>query len=123
MRYKDIQNIINIIINNANYLIQQKFSSNVIEKSIEIFDNKSRKMMIWKICVEGDILNVIKNQYGHYVLNKTIKYMDNDIKTEIEKILMNKLPEMTKKERTKSKKFITIMKSNKFEIKHRKNKK
>ena len=36
---------------------------------------------------------------------------------------MNKLPEMTKKERTKSKKFITIMKSNKFEIKHRKNKK
>ena len=120
---KDIQNIINIIINNANYLIQQKFSSNVIEKSIEIFDNKSRKMMIWKICVEGDILSVIKNQYGHYVLNKTIKYMDNDIKTEIEKILMNKLPEMTKKERTKSKKFITIMKSNKFEIKHRKNKK
>ena len=66
---------------------------------------------------EGDFRDNFLEGKGIYNY-KTIKYMDNDIKTEIEKILMNKLPEMTKKERTKSKKFITIMKSNKFEIKH-----
>ena len=110
---EDIQNIRNIIIENSNYMIQQKFSSNVIEKSLEIFDYYNRKLLIWKMCVEDDILSIIKNQYGHYVLNKTIKYMDDNIKNEIEKKLTDKMQEMTKKEKSKSKKFIAIMKSNK----------
>jgi hypothetical protein len=34
---EDINNIINIIIENANYLVKQRYASNVIEKFIEIF--------------------------------------------------------------------------------------
>lgn len=107
----DINNIQNIIIENANFLVQQRYSSNVIEKCFEIFDYQKRKQLIKNICLDGDILIVIKNQYGHYVLNKIIKYIDEDIKVEIEKILNNKMPEMNKKEKSKTKKFISIMKN------------
>ena len=60
----------------------------------------------------GDILDIIKNQYGHYVLNKAVKYMDENLKNEIETILNKQMPEMTKKEKTKSKKFIANLKKN-----------
>jgi hypothetical protein len=106
---ENIQIIHDIIIQNANYLVQQRYASNVIEKCFQNFDNKNRKRLVRSICLEGDILNVIKNQYGHYVLNKTIKYIDNDLKKEIEIILNNKMSEMNKKEKSKSKKFISIL--------------
>ena len=113
----NIQNIQNIIIENANYLVQQRYASNVIEKCFEIFDSKEVKRLVRNICLCGDILNVIKNQYGHYVLNKTIKYIDEEAKIEIEKILNNQMPEMSKKEKSKSKKFISLLKNNQFKKK------
>lgn len=113
----NIQNIQNIIIENANYLVQQRYASNVIEKCFEIFDSKEVNRLVRNICLCGDILNVIKNQYGHYVLNKTIKYIDEEAKIEIEKILNNQMPEMSKKEKSKSKKFISLLKNNQFKKK------
>ena len=56
------------------------------------------------MCLGGNILDIIKNQYGHYVLNKSVKYIEEDIKIEIENMLNNKMPEMNKKEKSKSKK-------------------
>ena len=110
---EDIQNIKNIIIENAYYLVQLRYASNVIEKSIEIFGNQNRKKLIKKMCFGGNILDIIKNQYGHYVLNKSVKYIEEDIKIEIENMLNNKMPEMNKKEKSKSKKFISFLKENK----------
>ena len=107
-----IGDIQNIIIENANYLVQQRYSSNVIEKCIEIFGTEKRKRLINSMCLKGDILELIKNQYGHYVLNKTIVYIEDDVKIEIEKILNDKMPEMNKKEKSKSKKFISLLKDN-----------
>ena len=107
-----IGDIQNIIIENANYLVQQRYSSNVIEKCIEIFGTEKRKRLINSMCLKGDILELIKNQYGHYVLNKTIIYIEDDVKIEIEKILNDKMPEMNKKEKSKSKKFISLLKDN-----------
>ena len=120
---QDIQNILNLIIENANYMVQQRYASNVIEKCFEIFDAKNRKRLIRSICLVGNILDVIKNQYGHYVLNKTIKYISEDIKIEIENLLNNKMAEMNKKEKSKSKKFISILKNNnQFKKKEKKRK-
>jgi len=120
---EDIKNIQNIIIENANYLVQQRYSSNVIEKCIEIFGYEKRNRLIKNMCLKGDILQLIKNQYGHYVLNKTIIFIEDDVKIEIEKILNNKMPEMNKKEKSKSKKFISLLKdSNAFKEKRKKNK-
>ena len=109
---EDIGDIQNIIIENANYLVQQRYSSNVIEKCLEIFGTEKRKRLIKSMCLKGDILELIKNQYGHYVLNKTIIYIEDDVKIEIEKILNDKMPEMNKKEKSKSKKFISLLKDN-----------
>ena len=120
---EDIKNITNIIIENANYLVQQRYSSNVIEKCIEIFGYEKRNRLIKNMCLKGDILQLIKNQYGHYVLNKTIIFIEDDVKIEIEKILNNKMPEMNKKEKSKSKMFISLLKdSNAFKEKRKKNK-
>ena len=110
----DIRNIQNVIIENANYLVQQRYSSNVIEKCIEIFSNEKRKRLIRNMCLKGDILELIKNQYGHYVINKTITFIENDVKAEIENILNSKMPEMNKKEKSKSKKFILLLKDNNY---------
>ena len=119
----DIRNIQNVIIENANYLVQQRYSSNVIEKCIEIFSNEKRKRLIRNMCLKGDILELIKNQYGHYVINKAIIFIENDVKAEIENILNSKMPEMNKKEKSKSKKFILLLKDNNYFKKKLKNKK
>ena len=108
----DIEKINNIIIENANFLAKQRYSSNVIEKAIESFDINIKPRLIRSLSLGGDILEIIKNQYGHYVLNKAVKYMNEDLKNEIEVILNNKMPDMTKKEKTKSKKFIANLKKN-----------
>ena len=109
---EDIKCIQNLIIENANFLVQQRYASNVIEKCIEIFGYEKRKKLIRNLCFKGNLLDIIKNQYGHYIINKTVNYMEDNVKEQIEKILINKMPQMSKKEKYKSKKFITLMKSN-----------
>ena len=106
----DIEEINNIIIENANFLAKQRYSSNVIEKAVDTYDNKIKPRLIRSLSLDGSILEIIKNQYGHYVLNKAVKYMDDGLKAEIEAILTSQMPEMTKKEKTKSKKFIGNLK-------------
>ena len=108
----DIDKINNIVIDNASFLANQRYSSNIIEKAIETFDNKYKPKLIRSLSLGGNILEIIKNQYGHYVLNKAVKYMDEKLKNEIETKLNNQMPEMTKKEKTKSKKFIANLKKN-----------
>ena len=108
----DIEKINNIIIDNANFLAKQRYSSNVIEKAVDTYDIKIKPQLIRSLSLGGDILEIIKNQYGHYVLNKAVKYMSEDLKNEIETILNNQMAEMTKKEKTKSKKFIASLKKN-----------
>ena len=84
----------------------------MIEKAVDTYDNKYKPKLVRSLSLGGDILEIIKNQYGHYVLNKAVKFMDEGLKNEIETILTNKMPEMTKKEKTKSKKFIANLKKN-----------
>ena len=109
---EDIEKINDIIIDNANFLAKQRYSSNVIEKAVDTYDSKIKPRLIRSLSLGGDILEIIKNQYGHYVLNKAVKFMDDKLKNEIETILTNQMPEMTKKEKTKSKKFIANLKKN-----------
>ena len=108
----DIEKINDIIIDNANFLAKQRYSSNVIEKAVDTFDNKIKPRLVRSLSLGGEILDIIKNQYGHYILNKAVKFMDEKLKNEIETKLINQMPKMTKKEKTKSKKFIANLKKN-----------
>ena len=114
----DISKINDIIINNSSYLIKEKYASNVIEKAIEVFDNQNLKRLIQNLYLGDDVFEIIKSQYGHYVLNKTIKFMDEEVKNEVEKILNSKMENMNKKEKIKAKKFIGDLNQNN---KHRRN--
>ena len=107
-----LSKINNIIIENANFLDKQRYSSNVIEKAVDTYDSKIKPRLIRSLSLGGSILEIIKNQYGHYVLNKAVKFMDDELKSEIETILTNQIPGMTKKEKAKSKKFIANLKKN-----------
>jgi hypothetical protein len=120
---EDIDKINNIIIENANYLAKQRYSSNIIEKVIDIYNNTNKLKLIRSLSLEGDILELIKNQYGHKVFNQSIKYMNEELKAEIEIILNFKIPEMTKKEKKKSKKIIANMKNCEKKEKNEKNEK
>ena len=119
----DIEKINDIVIENANFLAKQRYSSNVIEKAVDTYDSKIKPRLIRSLSLGGDILEIIKNQYGHYVLNKAVKFMDEELKNQIETILTEQMPEMTKKEKTKSKKFIANLKKNKKTKKNLKNQK
>ena len=107
-----LSKINNIIIENANFLDKQRYSSNVIEKAVDMHDIKIKTRLIRSLSLWGSILEITNNQYGHYVLNKAVKYMDEQLKSEIETILINQRPGMTKKEKAKSKKFIANLKKN-----------
>ena len=79
------------IMENIHELSLQQFSSNVIEKAIEIFE-ENRIEIIKKLCFdEKFIIILIKNKFGKYVLNKAIKYMKLDMKNEFKLKLINNI--------------------------------
>jgi hypothetical protein len=113
----DLKDIKEKIVENVYKLSLQQFSSNVIEKAIEIFEEETRNQIIKKLCFEGNFLLVlIKNKFGKFVLNKAIKYMKMDIKNEFEIYLINDINNNNykAKDKNKIKKLLIKLKNNKF---------
>ena len=113
----DLKDIKMKILEHIYKLSLQQFSSNVIEKAIEIFDEESRNKIIQKLCFEGNfILNLIKNKFGKYVLNKAIKYMKIEKKNEFEIFLINDINNNNYKNKDKNKinKLLIKLKNSKF---------
>lgn len=109
----ELEQLNNKIIENIEKLSSQQYSSNVVEKAIEIFDEKSREKLIRKLCFNCSIISLLKNKYGRFVLYKAIKYMNKDMKNELESFLTNNKNEIiNNKDKTKLKKFILKLKSN-----------
>ena len=105
------------IIENIYKLSIQQFSSNVVEKGIEIFDDESREKIIKKLCFEGNFIILLKNKFGRFVLNKAINYMKLNLKNEFEIYLLNNINNNSycHKDKNKVKKFIMKINSNKFQ--------
>ena len=113
----DLTEIKSKIMENVCKLSLQQFSSNVIEKAIEIFDEVNRIEIIKKLCFnENFILVLIKNKFGKYVLNKAIKYMKLDIKNELEIELINNINNnlYNNKDKNKIKKLLIKLKNNRI---------
>ena len=102
------------IIDNLYKLSIQQFSSNVVEKGIEIFDEDSRDKIIKKLCFEGNFIILLKNKFGRFVLNKAINYMKIDLKNEFEVYLINNINNNVycHKDKNKVKKFLMKINSN-----------
>ena len=75
--------IVNIIINNICSLSIQKYSSNVIEKIIDLLDIKKLNLLIHELFFSNTFINILKSKYGKYVIQKAIKSLNNNQKVEI----------------------------------------
>ena len=84
-----ISPIIDILVDNISTLSIQKFSSNVSEKLIELVDDYKKIVIFNKLFKERELLSLLKNKYGRFVLQKAVKIMQKDKKDEIKNILLH----------------------------------
>ena len=68
----EIEEILNLYKNKYIYLSQQKYSSNAIERILEK-NKKNLEIYIKEICSDNNIIEIIKNKYGNYVIQKAVK--------------------------------------------------
>ena len=67
----DLNDVKNKILENLYELSLQQFSSNVIEKAIEIFGEENREKMLKKLCFEENfIVTLINNKFGAILSHK-----------------------------------------------------
>jgi hypothetical protein len=112
----DLNDVKNKILENLYELSLQQFSSNVIEKAIEIFGEENREKMLKKLCFEENfIVTLINNKFGKFVLNKAVKFMKSDMIIEFETLLNNGINDniYKNKDKNKIKKLLMKIKSNK----------
>ena len=89
----------------------QQFSSNVVEKAIEIFDEEYRDKLIKKLCFEGNFLTLLKSRFGRFVLYKAVNFMNIELKNKFEEFLINNINNelYNNKEKNKIKRFLLKM--------------
>ena len=79
---KELEDIINIFRNKYIYLSKQKYSSNAIERIIEK-NQKNLIIYINEICNENNFIEIIKNKYGNYVIQKALKLSSGNCREKI----------------------------------------
>ena len=80
--WKDYKEVIYLYINNFFNLSLEKYASNVIERFIER-DELILKEFIAQIIESKKIYEVMKSNYGNYVIQKAIKLSKNELKQKI----------------------------------------
>jgi hypothetical protein len=105
----------NKVLENVFKLSLEQFSSNVVEKSIELFDEEYRGKIIRKLFFEGNIIILLKSKFGRFVLYKAINYMRSDLRNEMEINLINNLNNnvYNNKDKNKIKKFLMKLQNQK----------
>ena len=106
------------IYENLYKLSMQQFSSNVVEKAIEIFDEIYKEKIIKKLCFEENFIVLLKSKFGRFVLYKAINYMKNNLKNELEEKLKNNLNDnnFSNKDKNKIRTFLLKIQSKKKDI-------
>lgn len=106
---KDCIDVINIIIENICSLSKQKFSSNVVEKIIELINDEKRKKIFDEFFNETKILGLLKNKYGKYVLQKSVKCMNEEQKQNFIQLLEKISANFGNKEKKMVSSFVDYM--------------
>jgi len=103
---KDVTKVIHT---NIISLSMQKFSSNVVEKCMDIIDNNTRYAWIQDLFNFSKISSLLKNKYGNFVLQKAIMVMSENEKKEIKDYLLKKISLISNKEKARLKGLINII--------------
>ena len=104
--------IVNIIIKNICILSIQKFSSNVSEKILTLINESNKyenekNMISYQLFFTDQIMNVLKNKYGRYVLQKAVKILSENEREKVYNHLLNmKMDNFSLKEKIKYNNFI-----------------
>ena len=108
----DLVELFEKVYENIFILSIQQFSSNVVEKGIEIMDEYYQGKIMQKIFFEDKFIFLLKNKFGKFVINKAYKYMKPEMKKEIELSLINNLNNFSYKEKNIINKFLARIHKN-----------
>jgi hypothetical protein len=103
------KDVTKVIQQNIISLSMQKFSSNVVEKCMDIIDFNTRNLWIKDIFNFSKISSLLKNKYGNFVLQKAIMIMTPQEKREIKEYLVKKIGLISNKEKARLKGLIEII--------------
>ena len=109
---KMLIDIKNKILENLHKLTMNQFSSNIVEKAIEVLDVEFKEKIIQKLCFEENFMNFLNYKYGRFVLFKALKYMKNETKQILENFLKSKInsEKYTKKDKITIQNFLLKIK-------------
>ena len=108
---KDCELIVNEIFNKIIELSSERFSANIVIYALKCFNNNYKKKLISILCFSVNILNLLKNKYSFYVINKTVNYMDKNTKIKFKLYLEKKSENISSKEMNMIKEIITLIDS------------
>jgi hypothetical protein len=109
---KMLIDIKNKILENLHKLTMNQFSSNIVEKAIEVLDVEFKEKIIQKLYFEENFMNFLNYKYGRFVLFKALKYMKNETKQILENFLKSKInsEKYTKKDKITIQNFLLKIK-------------
>ena len=84
---KDCEIIIYEIFDKVNDLSCHRFSFNIIIKALNIFSLEYKNKLIYILCFSSNIMQLLNNKYGIFVINKAIDNMDSEMKKKLENYL------------------------------------
>ena len=88
LKYKIIETIITNIVSYSN----EKFSSNVVEKCLEVEEMKNK--VIDEILKDNNFENILLNEYGNYVVQKALNKSEQNKQHIMFKLLIQLIPKL-----------------------------
>ena len=108
---KDCEIIVYEIFDKVNDLSCQRFSSNIVLKSLNIFSSDYKNELIYCICFSSEILNLLKNKYGSNIINKAVDNMDNETKIKFQLFLTKIMKKYSFKENILINQIISLLRN------------
>ena len=92
----ELDDIVNLCKDKYLFLSNQKYSSNAVERIIEK-SKENLEYYINQICCESNLFEVIKNNFGNYVIQKAVKLSSGKIQEKLIKEIMKNLDKLEDK--------------------------
>ena len=92
----ELEDIISLCKDKYVCLSNQKFSSNAVERIIEK-NNENLEYYINQICTDNNLLEVIRNNFGNYVIQKAVKLSSGKAQEKLIKEILKHLHKLEDK--------------------------